>query len=185
MGRCAEISLSCGHLGRLLLRQGDTGAARALLDEGLVEARQTGDLRLVTPVLVTLGRLESRQGEFATARAHHEEALQMCHSRGDRHGTASALQGLAILARAAEAADRAARLWGAAETALRAAGATMPPRERADADQEIALVRAALGEKAFGAAWTAGLEMDREDAIAYALSGTAECTERNRCQETE
>ena len=49
---------------------------------------------------------------------------------------ASALQGLAILARVESAADRAARLWGAAETALRSTGATLAPTERPEAERE-------------------------------------------------
>jgi hypothetical protein len=65
-------------------------------------------------------------------------------------------------------AERAARLFGAAEALREALGAPLPPVERAHYDRSIATVRAALGEKAFAAAWTAGRAMPLEAAVARA-----------------
>jgi hypothetical protein len=70
---------------------------------------------------------------------------------------------------AREDAERAARLWGAAEALRERLGAPLPPNERAEYEREVAAVRQALGAEGFAVAWAAGRSLTEEQAGAYAL----------------
>ena len=65
--------------------------------------------------------------------------------------------------------DRAARLGGAAEALRAALGVPLPPETRADHDQAVLAMRAALGKDAFAAAWAEGQALSPEEAFALAL----------------
>ncbi len=66
-------------------------------------------------------------------------------------------------------AERAARLFGAAEAPREAAGASVLPFYRADYERGVAAARAGLGEQSFAAAWERGRSMTLEEAVGYAL----------------
>jgi hypothetical protein len=111
------------------------------------------------------------QGNYEGARALYEESLGIFRPTGEQRGIAAVLEGLAGIAAAADQAERAARLFGAA-AALRAAIATpLAPGERADYDRYVAATHAALGEEAFAAAWAAGRALSVDQAITFALEG--------------
>ena len=64
---------------------------------------------------------------------------------------------------------RAAHLFGAAYAFLQRSGTLIDPSDRPEHDQNIAFVRAQLGDAAFEAAWAEGQAMSLDEAIAYAL----------------
>ena len=66
-------------------------------------------------------------------------------------------------------AERAARLFGAAEGLLEATGGGLAAADEAERDRYVALTREQLDESAFGAAWAEGRAMTMEQAVAYAL----------------
>src|SRR4029079_4150792 len=76
---------------------------------------------------------------------------------------------LGYVADAAGRPERAARLWGTAETLREASGLIMDAFERDTHERALASARAALGEEAFAAAWAAGQALTLEQAIVYAL----------------
>ena len=82
--------------------------------------------------------------------------------------TASPLEAFAVLAAAQNQMERAARLFGAAESLYASTHFEMSPKERGEHDQAITTTRAALGEEAFAAAWAEGRMMTMEQASAFA-----------------
>ncbi len=88
----------------------------------------------------------------------------------DKTNSAYCMQGLAAVAGARGEPRRAARLLGAAETLLEAAG--VPIYVTADHDLHRRVASAAhekLGEKVWTAAWDEGRAMNMEEAVEYAL----------------
>jgi non-specific serine/threonine protein kinase len=77
---------------------------------------------------------------------------------------------VAGLAVAQGRAARAARLFGAVAGVRTATGRTMPEGLRVQYDHDLAAARAALGQAAFAAAWTAGQALTLEGAVAEALA---------------
>ena len=130
--------------------------------------------------LYSLGHVAQSQGDHTRARACYLEALKLQKRRVSPlfnwvwlktySATVSyPLEGLAILASAQNQMGRAARLLSAAETLYTPLRFEMSARERAEHDQATAAARAALGEKAFAAAWEEGKVLTLEQATEYAL----------------
>ena len=67
-------------------------------------------------------------------------------------------------------AERAARLLGAGQAPITAAGSLTIRKDQAEYNQAVATARAQLGEEAFAAAWQAGQAMSLDEAIDYALA---------------
>ena len=78
----------------------------------------------------TLDGRRSYAGDHEHAEALHEESLVLCRELGDRLIASESMEGLACTAGTKGEAERAARLFGAAEALREAAGYRQAPRER-------------------------------------------------------
>jgi hypothetical protein len=74
-----------------------------------------------------------------------------------------------LVAGARGEAQRAARLWGAAQTLQEAKDIPRDTDFLAEADARISLVRSGMGEKAWEEAWRKGRTMPLDEAVSYAL----------------
>jgi predicted ATPase/DNA-binding SARP family transcriptional activator len=142
--------------------------ATELLEEGLTLAREAGDLWAASHALVELGRAQLFAEADERAAALFAEGLTVAAERGDVQVAAECLQGLAAVAGANGQAERAARLWGAAEVLLEAFD---------DADRSLdelvrPSLRTTLGE-GFERELAAGRMLTLEDAVALGLESGA------------
>jgi len=167
LGNKQGTAWALNYLGKVVGAQGDAGAAQSLYAEGLALFRELGNKQGVAWVLNDLGNLAETQGRHPAARALHEEGLRLQMEMGDKRGAAAGLRGLAALT--PPASEKAARLWGAAESLRESIGARLFQSEQEKYDQQIARTRAALGEDAFSAAWEEGRALTMEQAAACAL----------------
>lgn len=143
-------------LAEVVHAQGEHEQAAALLQGSVTLFRDIGDQFGLAMALHTLGAVVHTQGEVIHATALHEESLALRRALGDRHGIAECLEGLAEGAVAQRHLGQAAQLLGAAEALRATIGAPLSPREQARVAQHVSMVRAGLGDAAFGAAWVAG-----------------------------
>ena len=97
--------------------------------------------------------------------------MRLFQELGDRRGIAECLAGLAGLLGAVGRAEQAARLVGAAEVLLDAAGAHIHASNRSDYERDLAATRAQLGEELFESYRRDGRPMTQKGAIGYALEG--------------
>jgi non-specific serine/threonine protein kinase len=89
------------HLaGELAANQGDSVAARPLLDESLVLAQSAGDKSSVVAALNGLGYLMFAQGDYEAMRSFYEQSLALQRERGDEAGIARILNNLGVHANA-------------------------------------------------------------------------------------
>lgn len=153
--------------------QYDVVSARVLFEESLAIGRELDHRVHIAWTLLALGNVASAEGDYGAARSYYAQNLRMFQEVGERAGVAFSLERFAALAatRAGEAqAQRAARLFGAAEALRQAVGTTLPPVDHSDYyDRAIAATRAALGDEVFSAAWAEGRAMTLEQAADYAL----------------
>ncbi|HTT52089.1 MAG TPA: DUF4062 domain-containing protein [Streptosporangiaceae bacterium] len=147
--------------------------ARAHLAESLSIHRRLEDKHGVVYASLNLGIAEYLGGSPAAAASLFAESLQLARRLFLREGMGYALLGLAMIGDGPEAADRSARLHGAADKALGALGRTPQPLETQlrDADQER--LRAAMGAQAFEGGYAAGRALTIEEAIELALRGNS------------
>jgi predicted ATPase/DNA-binding SARP family transcriptional activator/Tfp pilus assembly protein PilF len=169
LGDKGGIGSSLNTLGVITQEQGDYPTARSHFEDCLSLYRELGDKKNIASTLHNLGLVILRQGDYEAAHPVFEESLSLRRELEDKEGIAYALEGLGGMATAQGQATRAARLFGAAGSLRKAIGAPLPPNECGGYDQDIAVLRAALEEEGFEAAWAAGRAMTLEQAIAYAL----------------
>jgi hypothetical protein len=101
---------------------------------------------------------------------HLEESLRLILSLDDRSCGVTSLNSLANLDVERGTLERAARLFGAADSIRAANGSDLAPALKERRDRGLALARAQLPTEAFEAAWSEGYAMSMETAIGYALS---------------
>jgi tetratricopeptide (TPR) repeat protein len=174
-------------------QQGDYETARSLYEQILAIKRALGNDLGIGNSLHDLGIVAYAQGEYETARSLFEESLAIRRDLGNRLGVAASLEAVAALACGgptnpgrdpgtgtgersreedrAEAARRAARLFGAAEALREVIGAPLPPGAQEAHRLAVSRTRALLSKEAFTAAWLEGRAMPLDHAITEALRG--------------
>ncbi|HET9111947.1 MAG TPA: LuxR C-terminal-related transcriptional regulator, partial [Ktedonobacterales bacterium] len=126
-----------------------------------------------------LGYLALRSGEPRRALRLFRESLGLFQRAGDQRGVAECLAGLAGTFGALRQPERAARLFGAANTLSESLGAAGWAANAADEDWSLALTKRQLDGATFAAAWAAGQSLSVEQAIAEASDPSQEPGERD------
>jgi predicted ATPase/DNA-binding NarL/FixJ family response regulator len=163
------------NLGLVAYLQGDFDQADANLGDALARFRAMDNDFCSALTLINLARLSLRRGDVARAAAHYAESLSLRWADGDKISIVSCLRGLAHTAVQSRRCERAIRLFAAAE-ALREAIAAGDHRAASRVADAIATCRAALGETAFAAAWTAGRTLPLPMVVNEALVGVREAS---------
>jgi predicted ATPase/transcriptional regulator with XRE-family HTH domain len=163
------------HLTVVALRRGDRSRAAGYAEEALAHTRQTGDRYAANVALSLLAQMAWASDEEERAAGHWREALRLSYELANKANSASSIQGLATVAASRGELRRAARLLGAAEALLEAAGLVLyayttytsnEPHQRA-----ASAAREELGERAWKEARDEGHAMSFEQAVEYALEG--------------
>jgi non-specific serine/threonine protein kinase len=157
-------------LGRVAMLQGDLSQARTWLDRTLALSEEFGDRQGIAATLNTLALIARIKGDPARAVALHRRALRHYRAVDDHGNLAASLETLAGAFGEIGQPDRAARIFGAAETLRAQHGTPVLPSEAPMVAADVAQVRAALGEEAFAVARAAGGHLTIVDAIAEALT---------------
>jgi DNA-binding CsgD family transcriptional regulator/tetratricopeptide (TPR) repeat protein len=167
----ASILRSCVNgLGLSYLLQRNLGRAAPLFEESAALCRESGDRTLLPLPLNDLGWVALLGGDLDRAEALHKESLALYKELGGSHRAFVFLEGLACDAGAKGEAERAARLFGAAQALREATGFPLEPAMRALAEPYLAGARSQLEESAWTEAWEEGRAMSMEAAFEYALS---------------
>ena len=153
--------------------KGDFRRARDLFEQGIAMARQLPDIGDLASPLGSLARVACAQGDVDAALAALKESMSISQHTRDKRGIAECLAGFAKLAQAQSDEERAARLFGAAESLHKIVGPRLSPVDHHDHARVVAEVRSALSGEAFAAAWAEGRALTWKQAVAYAL-GEAE-----------
>jgi predicted ATPase/transcriptional regulator with XRE-family HTH domain/Tfp pilus assembly protein PilF len=171
MGHKQAIAPVLNNLGIAARLGGDHATALTVAKRCLELRRELGDRLGVSGSLINLGLLARDARDFGQAAAHFQESLRMQQELGARLFIAECLEGLATVAAAAGAAERAARLFGAAEALREAISSPLPPYMRPEQERFITAARRALRDAAFSASRQVGRAMPLDQAIAFALNG--------------
>jgi predicted ATPase/class 3 adenylate cyclase len=160
-------------LGDVARDQGDDRRARELYEGALTRARGRGDKHAIAYVLRGLAYLLRACNDSGQAEALFKESLTQVWELKDQRCACLSIGGLARATVGQGRDARAARLFGMAEGIGQLVGTRVPPAEREAYEQDLATVRGVLSEESFAAAWAEGRAMSIEQAIAYALEGSA------------
>jgi predicted ATPase/class 3 adenylate cyclase len=166
-----EVGTMLGNLAYAEMGAGELDPAREHLTESLRIARELKDGYGVVYATQNLGLAEYLSGSLAAAASQFTESLTVARRLLMKAGIGYALLGLAMIRSGPAAADRSARLHGAADKVLEGLGETPDFLERQLHDADRDRLRAAMGADAFEAGYTAGRALTTEEAIELARSG--------------
>ncbi|MBA2664412.1 MAG: AAA family ATPase [Bradymonadaceae bacterium] len=166
-----QDGLVLSGLAQVELREGNFPAAAAHLKEGEAMLRTNGDFFYLTTNLNIQGLMMLFQGNYARAEELFRESLTLAHRIRITLATAYALKGLACSAAMIGEAEKAARLFSAAEALREARGIQQFASEgiRLVYEHHVATLRAKLDEKTFSREWTLGRHLPLDEVVALAL----------------
>lgn len=169
MGNQRSVALALLNLGGCIGDLGDYPTARHQIEEALALFREAGNKDFTGNALTALGIVVGKQNDPARARTLLNEALRLHRELGSPHMIATTLKCIGCVDAAQGQLVQAMRLWGASEKQREVMGAPLKFAERLEHEQEVAQVRAALGEDDSNAAWTEGRTTSIEDICARVL----------------
>ena len=161
----AQVAEASGFLGLLMLRKGDVEGAYTLLSESLHMRKEVADEQGYAWAEIWLARIECVREDLGAARCLLKDGLQRAIQAHSRLYTAMGLEELGRVAALENRTTWAAQLFGAAERLREIIEAPIPPVERLEHEEQVAIVRAALGEADFHAIWMQGRSMPPEQAL--------------------
>jgi predicted ATPase/DNA-binding CsgD family transcriptional regulator len=161
------VAQSLPGLGAALISLGRLDQARDALDRAAAVARRLDMPRVLADALEQQGHLAAADDLDRATDLHHE-ALAERVEHGLRTFSVDSLEALAALAARAEPTPEAVRLLAASDRARAAMAYPLDPARRRAHQTSLADLRAALGDRPFGQAWTEGARLTLDEAIAYA-----------------
>jgi DNA-binding CsgD family transcriptional regulator/tetratricopeptide (TPR) repeat protein len=169
-GDVRGVAVSLGNLGHATLAQGDPERATALFEGSMAKHREVGEAQGTAIALINLGHAALAQGGHGRATKLLLESLMLLRELASKQITVEWLEAMAGVAGARGQAQRAARLWGAAQAFREDMGAPLPSDELAMLEPYLTTARSLVEEETWEVAHTEGRAMTHERAIEYALA---------------
>jgi predicted ATPase/class 3 adenylate cyclase len=160
------IAIVANNLGVESQIRGDLVRATELYSESLQLADARGDTSGKAVALLNLGEIQRDRGEVDASVASYRESLKLGQDLGDIALCVQCIRGLGTLLASAGRPEDAVRLLASAEGLGETLGFPVQPSEHLAYDRAIEVIRSALGDPGFTAAWTAGRALPLEEAIA-------------------
>ncbi len=161
------VAFSLNSLGRIAYLK-DEPAAEVLFAESLRLYQELGSRQGVAEVDGNLGLVALQRGDYAKAARLLRDSLAAHHELGNKSGIAQLLAAFADLSLTEGQAARATTLLCVTDWLLHSLGAALPPVEQASQQRNLSTARTILGEAGFAAAWSAGLALNLDQAVANA-----------------
>jgi tetratricopeptide (TPR) repeat protein len=155
-------------LGFAAIVRGEIGGAVAIFERSLAQAEALGDRLDTIDSLIALGNAYRRLGEHERSSEHYLRGLDMTVAARNRQMSTGLLFLLSALESERGRHQRAAQLWGAAESAREITGAVRPAVAARLIGEPVSTARGAIGDDAVDLALAEGGNMDFTTAIAYA-----------------
>jgi predicted ATPase/class 3 adenylate cyclase len=168
-----SLAYCMNNLAMVVCSQGDLGRAAQLTEEAVALFRELGARGDSALGLCNMGWIALLRDDLGRAANHYRESLSLSWDAGMTLVVQGGLEGLACLAGARVEAQRAARLWGAAQALHETKGIPRDTDFLAEADARISAVRSGMGEEVWKEAWRKGRKMTLDEAISYALEEEA------------
>ncbi len=169
-GNVRRNATSLGNLGITMLVHDNPEQATVLLEESLALFQEIGDSSNIAIGLMYLALAALTRGDHERVQALGQESLNLLQKAEDKQHMPECLEIMAGGAAAQGQAQRAARLWGAAEAMREDIGVPLQPEDRKLLDPYIAMARSSLGEVAWQTTLVEGRAMMPKQAIEYSLS---------------
>jgi predicted ATPase/class 3 adenylate cyclase len=156
-------------LGMAARYQGRMEEARSNLSVCLPIFHEIGDQHRANMIVSELAHIDRIEGRYDLAAQAYRATITEWERLGHRAAVANQLECFAFIAKRYEEAERAAKLFGAAEALREIINIAMTKVERIEYDQEVADLRTGMDDQAFVSLWMEGRGLSMEAAIELAL----------------
>jgi predicted ATPase/class 3 adenylate cyclase len=176
VGDKSQLSMGLGAMAPFYWLEGNLAAAASIAEEALGEARAIGGVTQVFLSLFMLIFTACLQSDLAKAREYCVQVVAYTRETGGLHWLMLGLIGFGTVACFGGQAERGVRLLASAETPMRQRGmdhSKLGPGFMV-IGQALDKAREQLGPAAFESAWTAGLGLTMEQALALAMERESE-----------
>ena len=163
------LTMTLMSMGLAARYQGRMEEARSKLSICLPIFQETGDQHRANMILSELAHIDRVEGRYDLAAQAYRVTITEWERLGHRAAVANQLECFAFIAKRYEEAQRAAKLFGAAEALREFINIPMTIVERVEYDQEVADLRAGMNTEAFLSSWREGRALSMEGAIELAL----------------
>jgi tetratricopeptide (TPR) repeat protein len=170
LGLSWQLATSHLNLGTALVLSGSPEEAETALEAGLAMYRQLGDEIFAARMTNGIACAALTRDDIERADSLARIALAAFAEQAERQGVAQGLETLAAVAAARGDAERAATLGGAAAAVRDTIAARAAAFELAVTGRFMERIHEAADEELWHGAWEAGLAMDADAAVAYALA---------------
>lgn len=150
-------------------RLGNHERAKQLYEEAAEVTKSVGNLSSFSHALYGLAELHADLKEYALAVQLLRESISVRYQLGDAKGLAFSLDALAMSLYGVGQPALAAQLEGACRKIFRELGVVTPLATRAEYENFLAELRAALGDATFEKEWERGQATSQEQAVSLAL----------------
>jgi predicted ATPase/DNA-binding CsgD family transcriptional regulator len=168
IGDQALIALSLLSLGRVAVQKGTYREATRWLNRSLAMFQDMGDPFGVASARYELALVAVEREVYGKALDLAVSSLEIFRDLGVKFRAAQCLFLLGQIAASTRQAERAAVLYGAAETFLTDIGSNLAVQEQTAHERHEAAARILISNSAWDAAWYKGAAMDLNQALAYA-----------------
>ncbi|MGH3146126.1 MAG: hypothetical protein ACRDTR_10040, partial [Rubrobacter sp.] len=164
------------------LWKGDPDSAVSQLEESLALSRGLGSLRDASMALFIWGMIELGRDDIERGAKLLEDGAGTTRELKDMLGASYYALALGKVEALRGRPIRAARLWGAAESFREHMGVSLSHYDLTQSgyERDLVLVRSALSEASFEAAWAEGRTMSHDQAFEFALEEPVSPDERNQ-----
>ncbi|HEY1011895.1 MAG TPA: tetratricopeptide repeat protein [Herpetosiphonaceae bacterium] len=159
LGDPNQLANTLLNLGTVAVRQGDYTAARAYLAQAAALQPQLTSSQLATNIRSAQAFHALQAQDYGPAEQHAQDALRLSISHDSPREILVSLENLAAIAVETGQAERAAQLYGAAETVYTATGIPVEKLTLPDRPGRLARAQAQLGDEPWQAAWAAGTQV--------------------------
>ncbi|HSB90311.1 MAG TPA: tetratricopeptide repeat protein [Anaerolineales bacterium] len=164
------MARASNNLGDLAVYRGDYALAIERLKRSVDLFRELRSTLGESISLINLGRAALLLGKPRRADGFFRQSLNLKVALADKEGIAWNLEGLAGVAGAEGRADRAARLFGAADSLRKAIGIPLPAPDLPLYGRTVEQARQSADPGLWEEAWKQGTAMDADQALTYALA---------------
>ncbi|MBI5933763.1 MAG: tetratricopeptide repeat protein [Chloroflexi bacterium] len=174
-----RLTTTLNNLAIATLRLGNHERAKQLYEEAMEVTKSVGNLSSFSHALYGLAELHADLKEYALAVQLLRESISVRYQLGDVKGLAFSLDALAMSLYGVGQPALATQMEGACRKIFRELGVVTPLATRAEYENFLAELRAALGDSAFETEWARGQAMSQDQAVSLALDDAQESTERS------
>jgi tetratricopeptide (TPR) repeat protein len=163
------IAITLNNIAELLKEQADYTQAISMFEESLELLRELGDRHNVALALLNLGATHADQGSTQAAYGWLKESLELLQTVGDKFHITEVLEEMAGLAQRPEQCEKAALLYGAAQTLRQELGINMSTSYGSRYERLRTWVESQLDTARWQENYAIGQDLSLNKAISFAV----------------